>query len=210
MTAARTDQSARSERTLLTSLLLSAPGPIVTGLAAMSGYSATQIADFIRRTSELVPLFVSWWIFRMLKRRGISDGPHRARLERTANLTLAGALACSGLAMLVIGISRALAYKAGGNVTGSLIIAGLGVLVNTWFWLRYRSFNRAQYDPIIAGQQRLYGAKASVDLCVFLALAAVAALPAHPATRYVDAMGSIIVAGYLLYSGWDLGRKSTS
>jgi len=38
-------------------------------------------------------------------------------------------------------------------------------------------------------------------LSVFAALAAVAIAPAHPATRYVDILGSISIAGYLLWSG---------
>ena len=40
-----------------------------------------------------------------------------------------------------------------------------------------------------------------MDLCVVTALAAVAIAPAHPATRYVDILGSVTVAGYLLWSG---------
>lgn len=208
MTTSGKHQAARSERTLATALLLSAPGPIVTGIAATSGYSATQIADFIRRSAELVPLFVSWWTFRTLQRSAISAPAHRVRLERRANLTVAGALACSGLAMLVIGISRAIAYEASGRVSMSLVIASLGLLTNTWFWWRYRSFTRERFDPVIAGQQKLYRAKATVDLCVALALTAVAIAPTHPATRYVDALGSILVAGYLLSSGLDMARKN--
>lgn len=44
-------------------------------------------------------------------------------------------------------------------------------------------------------------AKTTVDLCVTAALAAVAIAPAHPATRYIDILGSIVVAVYLLWSG---------
>jgi hypothetical protein len=50
---------------------------------------------------------------------------------------------------------------------------------------------------VIAGQQQLYRAKASVDLCVVAALATVAIAPCHPATRYVDLLGSL----YLVWSG---------
>lgn len=209
MTTSGRQHAAKSERTLLTALLLSAPGPIVTGLAAVSSYSATQIADFIRRTAELAALFVSWWVFRKLQRGAAPTELHRVRLERMASRTVAGAMACSGVAMLGIGIHRAMVYEGSGRVTMGLIIAVLGLLTNTWFWWRYRSFTRERFDVVIAGQQKLYRAKAYVDLGVVAALTAVAIAPTHPATRYVDALGSIIVGGYLLYNGFDMARKSS-
>jgi hypothetical protein len=73
--------------------------------------------------------------------------------------------------------------------------------MNGWFWRRYTTLTREQYSSVIAAQQQLYRAKASVDLCVLTALAAVAIAPAHPATRYVDILGSVTVASYLLWSG---------
>jgi len=59
-------QAASREKTLLTALLLSIPGPLVVGLAAVSSHSTTQLADFIRRSVELVALLLSWWVFRKL------------------------------------------------------------------------------------------------------------------------------------------------
>jgi divalent metal cation (Fe/Co/Zn/Cd) transporter len=89
-----------------------------------------------------------------------------------------------------------------------LIIAILGGLTNGWFWWRYRHMIREQFDPVIAGQQKLYRAKACVDLCVVTALTSVAVAPDHPATRYIDALGCIVVAFYLLYNGVDMVRKN--
>ncbi len=115
---------------------------------------------------------------------------------------------CSGIAMLVVGVFRLLRYEASGNVTMGLVIAVLGLLTNTWFWWRYRSLTRERFDPVIAGQQSLYRAKACVDLCVVTALTAVAVAPSHPATQYIDALGCITVACYLLYNGVDMMRKT--
>ncbi len=207
MTDLNKKQSSKREKTMLMSLLLSAPGPIVTGVPALASHSATQIADFLRRTAELVALFVSWWIFRKLQRDAVSDDTYRARMERTANLTVAGAMICSGIAMLVVGVARLFVYEASGNVIMGLIIAVLGVLTNSWFWWRYRSMTREKFDPVIAGQQKLYRAKFCVDLCVVIALTSVAVAPYHPVTKYIDALGCIIVACYLLYNGWDMIRK---
>jgi len=46
-----------------------------------------------------------------------------------------------------------------------------------------------------------------VDFCVVTALAAVAIAPTHPATRYVDILGSVMVAVYLLWNGLNTARS---
>jgi len=65
------EQSSSREKTLLTALLLSLPAPLVTGIAVISSHSTTQLADFIRRTVELLALIISWWIFRQLQRNSV-------------------------------------------------------------------------------------------------------------------------------------------
>jgi len=201
------EQSSSREKTLLIALLLSAPGPLVTGIALISSHSTTQLADFIRRGVELVAIFISWWVFRQLRRNAGLGEAHQGRLERTAGLSTAGAMACSGVVLLVVALSRVSRFEPGGNVTMGLTIAVLGLVTNTWFWWRYTALTREQYSAVIAAQQQLYRAKASVDLCVVVALAAVAIAPAHPATHYVDLLGSVMVAVYLLWSGLRTAQK---
>jgi divalent metal cation (Fe/Co/Zn/Cd) transporter len=116
-------------------------------------------------------------------------------------------MACSGLVLLVVALSRLSVFEPGGSVTLGLTIAVLGLLTNAWFWRRSAALTREQYSVVIAAQQQLYRAKASVDLCVVAALAAVAIAPAHPLTRYVDLLGSGIVAVYLLWSGVRTAQK---
>ncbi len=194
-------QSSSREKTLLTALLLSAPGPLVTGIALMTSHSTTQLADFLRRGVELVAIFISWWVFRQLHRSEALGEAQQARLERATGLSTAGAMACSGGVLLGVALSRLSVFEPGGNVIMGLTIAVLGLLTNGWFWRRYAALTREQYSAVIAAQQQLYRAKASVDLCVVAALAAVAIAPAHPITRYVDILGSVMVAIYLLWSG---------
>jgi divalent metal cation (Fe/Co/Zn/Cd) transporter len=195
------EQAARRERTLLAALLLSMWAPLATGIAVILSQSTTQIADFVRRTVELVALFVSWQVFRYLERRKTIDPERKAALERFATLSVAAALGCSGLVMLLLAYSRLFTFEPGGNVYPGLAIAGLGLVTNGWFWRRYTVLLREKYSPIIASQRRLYRAKSVVDLCVIVALGAVAVSPAHPLTRYLDLFGSITVALYLLWSG---------
>lgn len=201
MTQLTKEQTSSRAKTLLTSLLLSAPGPLVTGIAVITSQSTTQLADFLRRSMELVAILISWWVFRQLNRNAVVDAAYQARMERTAGLSVAGAMAFSGAVLLIIALSRLSAYELGGNVTLGLTIAFLGLITNGFFWRRYARFSREQYSAVIASQQQLYRAKTFVDICVVAALAAVAIAPAALATRYIDVLGSIIVAVYLLWSG---------
>jgi len=200
-------QSKPREKVMFMSLLLSAPGPIVTGIPAIMSHSATQIADFLRRTAELVALFVSWWVYRNLERSEIHEDDYRTRMEHIANFTVSGAMICSGIAMFVVGVSRFFVYKINGSVIMGLIIAILGVVTNSWFWWRYRNMIREKFNPVISGQEKLYRAKTCVDLCVVIALTSVAVAPYHIVTQYIDAVGCVIVAFYLMHNGVDMLPK---
>ncbi|MFA5552379.1 MAG: cation transporter [Trueperaceae bacterium] len=202
---AHDEHSAKSERTLLVSWLLSAPGPLVTGVAVAMSSSATQIADAIRRTVELAALFIGWWAFR--RRKSVAVEAERQRLERRVEVSVAVALAVSGTVMLGIGGYRFFNYEPGGNVVVGLIVAVLGTGVNAFFWARYSGLLRHAFDPVIGGQLRLYRAKTLVDLAVTAALLTVMFAPTHPATHYVDTVGSVFVAGYLLYQALSFRRR---
>lgn len=225
MSSLSDEQRASREKTLLVSLLLSAPGAVVTGLAVLASASSTQLADFIRRTMEAVALFVSWWVFRRLHGDSAAcaasaasaasavsapDAAERERLERVAALSVAAAMMVSGVIMIGVALSRLPAFEPGGNVVPGLIIAVLGVLTNGWFWRRYRRLTGERYDAVIAAQQQLYRAKTVVDVCVVGALGMVVVAPRHAATPYVDVLGSVAVAGYLVFSGWRTARSQVA
>lgn len=187
------------EKTLLASVVMSSPGPIVVGIALIFGRSSTQLADFVRRTAELLSIIVSWIVFRIIHRDGELDLVRKDKLERTANLCVGLAMVLSGAAMLFIALFSPNTEK--GNVIPGLLIAILGVITNSWFWLRYKRLNSEKSDAILAAQSRLYFAKSVVDACVMISLAFVVLAPISPVTQYVDLGGSIIVAGYLVING---------
>ena len=192
----------KRKKTLLASLLLSSWAPLATGIAVFMSHSTTQVADFIRRTMELFVLLLSWLVFRYLtSNEGLADEVKK-RWEKIVNLSVAVALGISGLLMLFLAWYRLQSFRPGGNVYLGLAIAAAGLIVNLWFWRRYSSLVRTGYNLIIDAQRRLYLAKVFVDLCVILALSAVAFMPTHSATRQIDISGSMAVALYLLWSSY--------
>lgn len=196
------------ERTLLASVLLSAPGPIVVGLGLLMGRSSTQFADFVRRTAELVAIIVSWAIYGVTNKTG-ADEAHKAKLEHIANVCVGAAMCLGGVAMIIVAFLSSGSEQ--GNVVPGLVIAVLGVVTNTWFWLRYCRLNNESPNAILAVQANLYRAKALVDACVVVALAAVAVAPGSAIAYYMDIAGTVVVAAYLVVNGcitiWGKNRK---
>jgi len=199
------DGLAGRERTLLVALLLSLWAPLATGLAVLLSRSTTQVADFVRRSAELVALAISWAVYRHLRRRGDLSTMRRAQLERVATRGVAAALAVSGAVMLLLAAGRMRSFEPGGDVRLGLAIALLGLATNGWFWRRFGALARERPDALIDAQRRLYRAKVAVDACVIAALATVLWAPGHPATRWVDLGGSVAVALYLGWSAWRTG-----
>lgn len=186
-------------RTLLMSVLMSAPGPLVVGLGLLTGRSSTQIADFFRRSSELLAILMAFVVYRLTTKDGARDEVKKARLERFSNIFVGTMMCLGGSFMLLLTFLSETSDK--GNVIPGLTIAVLGVIANTLFWRKYTKLNKAQPNAILAVQARLYRAKSLVDGCVTIALMSVAIAPELPLSGWLDTVGSIIVALYLLWCG---------
>ena len=184
-------------RTLLMSVLMSSPGPIVVGLGLLAGRSATQLADFVRRSAEFLVIIVSFVVYRITG--GEACDARRAVLERRSNLFVGAVMCLSGAAMLFVAL-----FSPGGetgNVIPGLSIAVLGVIANGLFWRKYARLSRETGNAILAVQSRLYRAKTLVDTCVTAALVTVALFPGSQAARWLDLGGSVVVAVYLICCG---------
>ena len=193
------EQVRRRQRTLLIAMLLSLFAPIVTGIAVLQTNSTTQLADFIRRSVELLALVVAYFVFRKVFGGSALPDESRRRLERVSGMTVSVALIISGVVLLVFAFVRLGSFTPTGNVTLGLIIALLGVAFNGWFWRRYTLLNRERHDTVINSQRNLYQAKTMVDVAVIAALASVALWPSSRFSGYVDGMGSLLVAVYMIW-----------
>ena len=183
-------------RTLLWSVIMSSPGPLVVGLGLLVGRSSTQIADFVRRSSELLAIIMAFVTYKMTTKDGQTDLVKKEKIEKMSNIFVGAMMCLGGTIMLVLAFISE--NKEKGNVIPGLVIAILGVVANTIFWRKYTRLNKAEPNPILAVQARLYRAKSLVDSCVTIALLAVLIAPKAPATYYIDLVGSVIVAVYLV------------
>jgi divalent metal cation (Fe/Co/Zn/Cd) transporter len=186
-------------RTLAWSLALSAWGPPVTAVAVVLSRSTTQLADFVRRSTELAAIAVAFVAHRRTAAAGVPEAT-RLRWHARARGTTRAALVASGVAILVVAALRADAFRPTGPLWIGLGVATLGLVVNAAFWRRYARLERAAPDAIVTSQRVLFRAKCLVDAGVVASLATSLATPGTPLARAADLAGSLVVAAYLLWS----------
>ena len=192
-------QKKSGTKTLLWSVIMSAPGPMIIGLGLLVGRSSTQIADFVRRSSELLAIIMAYIVYKITTKDGVCDTTRKNKLERFSNLFVGAMMCLGGSLMLLLAFVSENEDK--GNVIPGLVIALLGVIANTIFWRKYTRLNKQEPNAILAVQARLYRAKSLVDFCVTIALLSVVLLPGSAASYYMDLIGSVIVALYLIWCG---------
>ena len=186
-------------RTLLWSVLMSSPGPLVVGLGLLSGRSSTQIADFVRRSAELLAIIMSFIVFKLTTKEEVCNEEKKQKLERVSNVFVGAMMCVGGIFMIILAFMTDNSDK--GNVIPGLAIAVMGVLANSIFWRKYTHLNKIEPNVIIMVQARLYRAKTLVDGCVTIALLSVVIAPGTRISLYLDFIGSLIVAIYLVWCG---------
>ena len=193
------DQDKKSGyRTLLTSMLLSSPGPLVLGLGLTVGHSSTQFSDFTRRTAEFLALVVAFSVYTMTNKRKM-DKKQKHALERRGNSFVGVIMCVSGLSMILLTVLSGRDDK--GNVVPALAIAILGAITNIFFWRRYTFLYKKQGNSILGVQARLFKAKSGVDVCVTIVLAAILVFPDSRISSHLDTVGSVLVSLYMLRGG---------
>ena len=186
-------------KTLLWSIIMSSPGPLVVGLGLIAGRSSTQIADFVRRSAELLAIIMSFAVYTLIARDKNCDEVKSARIERRSNIFVGSMMCLAGTIMAILAFTVNNEDK--GNVIPGLAIALLGVIANSIFWYRYTNLNKTEPNAILAVQARLYRAKTLVDLSVTVALLSVLIAPKSTISYWLDLIGSVIVAVYLVFCG---------
>ncbi len=186
-------------RTLLMSVVMSSPGPLVVGLGLLSGRSSTQIADFVRRSAELLAIIMSFVVYKMTTKGDVCDEVKKRKLEKGSNIFVGAMMCLGGTLMILLTLMSETEDK--GNVIPGLAIAVMGVVANSIFWRKYTRLNKAEPNAILMVQSRLYRAKTLVDSCVTVALLSVLVAPETAVSCWLDFTGSLIVAVYLIWCG---------
>ena len=186
-------------KTLIMSVIMSSPGPIVVGIGLVIGQSSTQIADFIRRSIELLAIIFSLIIYCMTTKDNYTDELKKQKLEKGTNIFVSITMIISGIIMIILALLSS--QKERGNVIPGLVIAILGVIANSIFWLKYQKLGEQDNNSILKIQSKLYRAKTFVDCSVTIALLVVLFSSNNLVAYYFDVVGTFVVSLYLIYTG---------
>ena len=188
-----------SKRTLLLSVLMSSPGPLIVGISLITGKSSTQLADFIRRTIELLAIILSFIVYCITVKDDKVDEIKKQKLEKGANIFVSVAMVLSGVVMTFLALFSTDTDQ--GNVIPGLIIALMSVTANSLFWIKYTKLGQAENSKILILQSKLYRAKTFVDASVVITLSTVLLSTNVLVEHYFDMVGTLCVSAYLIFTG---------
>lgn len=188
-----------SKRTLLLSVLMSSPGPLIVGISLITGKSSTQLADFIRRTIELLAIILSFIVYCITVKDDKVDEIKKQKLEKGANIFVSVAMVLSGIVMTFLALFSTDTDQ--GNVIPGLIIALMSVTANSLFWVKYTKLGQAENSKILILQSKLYRAKTFVDASVVITLSTVLLSTNVLVEHYFDMVGTLCVSAYLIFTG---------
>ena len=186
-------------KTMLMSVIMSSPGPLIVGLGLLVGQSSTQLADFFRRSIELLAIILSFVVYTLTTREGGVDEMKKQKYERYTNIFVSCAMVVCGSIMTVLALTASSSEK--GNVIPGLAIAILGVLANSIFWVKYKRLGTETNNKILMVQSNLYRAKTFVDASVVIALGVVLFSGDPIVSYYFDMIGTVCVSIYLVFTG---------
>ena len=183
---------------LLWSIIISAPGPLAVGLSLIAGRSSTQIANFVRRSAELLAIIMAFVVYKMVEKEGVCD-ERKKMLERRSNTFVGSTMCLAGAVMALLWLTSENTDH--GNVVPGLVVAILGAVSNLLLWIKYVHLAVAEGNAILTVQARLYRAKTFVDTSVTVALLSVLIAPQSAIAYWLDFVGTMVVAIYLLWCG---------
>lgn len=191
----------KQEKTLLVAMLLSAWAPVVTLIGVLIGGSLTQIGDFIRRSVEFLALVLAYLTYRKIMIE-TPDPKSRQLMEKRVRYLVSLTLFVSASVLVVFGVRGLLneQYEEK-NIIMGLVVAILGMLVNGWFYVRYRALERQHKDAIAKTQKRLYQAKTMVDMVVVTTYLLMIMSSDLSFIRMIDGSGMILVGLYMILIG---------
>ena len=76
----------KTKKTLLLSIILSLPAPFIVGFSLFIGNSSTQIADFIRRTSELISIIIAFIVYSITSKDGFTNECKKLKYKTYYNI----------------------------------------------------------------------------------------------------------------------------
>lgn len=185
----------KGRKNLIFAILISIPGPLLLAIGMKSGTSATQTADLLRRSCDLLSIFLAYLVFEITTRYLLDDEGKKSRLETYVKYFTGFSMCFSGTVMIYIAIASFGTEK--GSIITSLILAIIGAVIDAKLYFNYRTMQNA----VLSVQAKLHRAKMFLDCSMVLILSIWVLSPFDTVKNYADIIGSCSISIYLIWNG---------
>lgn len=192
------------EKSILVSLLVDFVLLLPDVVAAILANSLVMLADVLKCINELLATFLSWLaLHKVVRNKSHYFDYGLGKLENLTSIIVAWIMF---LSLLIVLYSAFYRFRHPHELHSIGVALGIvfmlaGVCANTWLWIKNYRVSRKEYSPIMESQWRLFRAKAVADMVVLSTL--VLSISLGYVTRwavYIDPIGSLVIAGFLLFS----------
>lgn len=207
--SSKTGIAQEKERSVRTGWLLGLIGLFPAVVSVVIGHSTTILADFFKTACETFANFLAWLSLRRVAKgkTGVYQYGY-GKLENLSSLAIAGAMVIAFTVVLYGAIDRLRHPAPVGQVWLALLTTAIAFVLNIWLWVKNHRLARKDPSPIMESQWRLFRTKAINNLSVISILGLSALLRRYPWSFYIDPLGSLIVAGFLLFSAYGVASAS--
>ena len=195
MSANKPSEDQKGRKNLIFATIISIPGPLLLAISMADGTSATQTADFIRRSCEFLTIFLAWMVYEVTVRRPSGSGTRKERLEVLIQYFTGFSMCLSGGIMIYVAVANFSGEK--GSVTTSFIFAVIGAIINVKLYRDYKTMRNA----VLSVQAKLHRVKILLDCALVLILLVCMLSPNDMVKRYADVIDSCSISLYLIWSG---------
>jgi cation diffusion facilitator family transporter len=202
-------ESTERERSVMIGMVTGGVQLPVSLVAALLGNSIVLVADLLRATAELLTIVLSWFALRAVRRASRDRFNYGlGKVESAASVVVGGALLVSFTVVLGAALARLVAPAPIGDAMLGLVAALVGTAGSIWLWRRNYAIACRAASPVMDAQWRLYRSKTVTNGTVALSVGVALAFKDHAWAAYADPLGSLVIAGYLLYSAWAVASSS--
>jgi divalent metal cation (Fe/Co/Zn/Cd) transporter len=163
------------------------------------------LADLLRSAGEFFAILLSWCVIVQVARN--DDAAYNyglGKLEQLASLVVATALFASFVVVFGTGFTRLLHPEPLENPYFGLVFAVLGTLGNGFVWMKDFQICQRSPSPVMEAQWKLFRAKTIATAIVVLTLGTSVVSTNSALALYLDPIGSLVLALFLLHSSYSM------
>lgn len=191
----------KRSRVLLISVVTTFLSIFPTFYVAWISGSVTLWADLLRCLGEFSAIFASWLVFKRISKPGADEFNFGfGKLEQFAGLGVGIAMLITFILTLGTGLYRLLDPVMVSDLGPGMVFSFLSVAGNAYIWITNEIANKNSPSPLASSQARLFKVKTLISAIVFKSLGLSYLLAGFEWSMYVDPIGSLTIALFVLRS----------